>query len=123
MANISSIISQIRQAILGKDVRENIASGIESINNDIILNTTKQNDLKTVFDSLIINAGNSNAEIVAGRYNNVTHTAHASIGERLDENSSALVTLTEYLNYMPVNGGDFDGADGNANVTIDGGIY
>ena len=30
--------------------------------------------------------------------------------------------LKDYLNYMPINGGSFDGND-NLNVTIDGGIY
>ena len=32
MANVTDKVAAIRQAIYGKDVRENIASGIEAIN-------------------------------------------------------------------------------------------
>ena len=35
MANMAGIVTQIRQAILGKDVRKSIADGIETINNDV----------------------------------------------------------------------------------------
>ena len=43
MANIADKVAQIRQAIFGKDVRENIASGIEAINSEVVNTTNRQN--------------------------------------------------------------------------------
>lgn len=40
----------------------------------------------------------------------------------LKRQAVSLAQLVEYLNYMPINGGDFDGND-NQNLTIDGGTY
>jgi len=55
VANISDKITQIRQAIYGKDVRENIAGGIEDIaadENQFEINITKQqNDYETVVNN------------------------------------------------------------------------
>lgn len=42
MADIAGKVAQIRQAIFGKDVRENIASGIEAINTECENTTTRQ---------------------------------------------------------------------------------
>lgn len=67
MASISDKVAQIRQAVYGKDVRESIASGIEAINSEVETTTAKQAQLETTFEQLIINAGNSNAEIVDAR--------------------------------------------------------
>lgn len=67
MASISDKVAQIRQAVYGKDVRESIASGIEAINSEVETTTAKQAQLETSFEQLIINAGNSNAEIVDAR--------------------------------------------------------
>lgn len=115
MADIDNKIQAIRQAAKGSDVRDTIADGIEAINNEVESTTTKQNNLKSQFDSLVINAGNSNAEIVAGRTSNVTGQTSDTIGHRLDD-------IENYLNYMPIDGGDFNGM-GNPNVIIDGGTY
>lgn len=46
--------------------------------------------LKDTFDSLIINAGNSNAEIVNARYDNVNELNFETLGKRLDSFSSFL---------------------------------
>ncbi|MCM8900626.1 glycoside hydrolase family 55 protein [Caldicoprobacter algeriensis] len=67
MASISDKVQQIRQAVYGKDVRESIASGIEAINEEVESTTARQASLETTFEQLIINAGNSNAEIVDAR--------------------------------------------------------
>jgi hypothetical protein len=72
MANIIDKIAQIRAAVFGKDIRESMASGIESINAEVVSTTSKQQALETTFDGLIINAGNSNAEIVDARLGEVT---------------------------------------------------
>lgn len=46
MANIDDKITQIRQAIYGKDVRESIASGIEAINAEVENTTDRQTQLE-----------------------------------------------------------------------------
>ena len=91
MANIIAKIAQIRAAILGIDVRESIASGIESINTEVISTTARQtvvegkeNVLEGQFGSLVINAGSSNAEIVAGRTSSVTSVTFDTMGHRAD---------------------------------------
>jgi len=67
MADVTAKVAQIRSAVLGIDVRENIALGIEGINTEVVSTTAKQTALETVFDNLVINAGSSNAEVVAAR--------------------------------------------------------
>ena len=44
------------------------------------------------------------------------------IDNKFNEVTASLEHMTEYLNYMPINGGDFDGND-NTHVSIDGGTY
>ena len=87
MANIKEKIDNIRQAIFGKDVRESLASGLEEVNGESERTSEKQKKLETTFNDLIINAGNSNAEIVAAR------KGHETVGERLDNFDSQLDTI------------------------------
>lgn len=79
MANIIAKIAQIRAAILGIDVRESIASGIESINTEVVSTTAKETALETTFEALVINAGSDNAEIVVSR------GSEASLPDRLSQ--------------------------------------
>lgn len=83
MANISEKVQQIRQAVYGKDVRESIASGIETINQEVENTTSRQNNLETTFQQLIINAGNSNAEIVDARVK-ADNTVFSTLKNRLN---------------------------------------
>jgi hypothetical protein len=87
MANILDKIAQIRDAVFGKDVRENIATGIEAINTEVEITTGKQDDLKIIFDDLVINAGSENAEIVSARGGEV------SLPVRLDKVASELANM------------------------------
>ncbi|MFR3912829.1 MAG: hypothetical protein ACLTYB_17085, partial [Clostridium paraputrificum] len=57
----------IREAIYGKEVGGSLADGLEAINNETENTTVRQKKLETTFNDLIINAGNSNAEIVDAR--------------------------------------------------------
>lgn len=106
------IADRIRKAILGGDVRDSIADGIEVLEK-----------LREDYDRQVINAGNSNSEIVDARGN------FTKLKERLDTEqekiSKQFADMTDYLNYMPVNGGTFESFDGseNDNVIIDGGTY
>lgn len=67
MADVTAELANIRAAVLGIDVRDSIANGIEGINTEVVGTTAKQAALETTFDALVINAGSSNAEIVAAR--------------------------------------------------------
>lgn len=78
MANIQHWLEQIRRAIYGREVRSSIADAIEAINKE-------QSYLDGAFDQLIINAGNSNAEVVAARVK-ADGTQFNTLGQRLDKN-------------------------------------
>lgn len=98
MANIIDKIAQIRNAIFGKDIRETMASGIDAINTEVETTTAKQNALGTQFNSLIINAGSSNSEIVAGRTSTFTGRNFDTIGHRIDDVDSQMAAITQQLN-------------------------
>ncbi|MEG0297429.1 MAG: hypothetical protein RR620_11990 [Clostridium sp.] len=81
MASIKVIVEFIRTAMYGKDVRENIASGIESINNNqVALNKKFDDEIKnmTLDDP-------SSAEIVAARTDDITGESFNTIGERINK--------------------------------------
>ena len=109
MANIKEKIDHIRQAIFGKEVRESLASGLEEINKETEKTSKKQEDLETTFNDLIINAGNSNAEVVAAR------NGFETLGKRLDGVDSQLDTVT--INHLSISVKDY-GAKGDG-VTDD----
>lgn len=67
------IADKIRQAILGSDVRDAIADGIEEVES-----------LREDYDAQVINAGNSNAEIVDAR------GGHTNLKNRLDNADSLM---------------------------------
>ena len=82
MANIKNELNNIKSALYGKDVRSSIHNGIDAINNEVESTTGRQVDLENTFDQLIINAGNSNAEIVDARVKN-DGTSYSKLGDRL----------------------------------------
>ena len=88
MANVTDKVALIRGAILGKDVRESLATGIEAINTEIVSTTLKQIGLETSFNGLIINAGSSNAEIVDARLGELT------LKTKLQKVDSSLANMT-----------------------------
>ncbi len=90
MANVINKINKIRTAIFGKEVREALADGLETINKETESTTERQQHLEETFDKLIINAGTSNAEIVDARIDKHTGKTYKKIGDRLDDVSSQL---------------------------------
>ena len=110
MANIKNELNNIKSALYGKDVRSSIYNGIDAINNEVESTTDRQVDLENTFDQLIINAGNSNAEIVDARVKN-DGTSYSKLGDRLDAVDSQLghivhVNLESYSNYVTDLNGD-----------------
>ena len=84
MANINTELEQIRKAIYGREVRGSIANAIELINKEQINTSTAQTNLDSKFEQLIINAGNSNAEVVAARVK-ADGTQFNTLSKRLDK--------------------------------------
>lgn len=96
MAIITELIENIRKAVYGKDVRESIAAGIEKINEEVMDTTSKESDLEKTFKQLLINAGNSNAEIVAARGEAET------LSDRLDEMNAIRYELAYNIDDFPL---------------------
>lgn len=92
MANINTELEQIRKAIYGREVRGSIANAIELINKEQINTNTAQTNLDNKFNQLIINAGNSNAEVVASRVK-ADGTQFDTLGKRLDKGDELHNTL------------------------------
>ena len=96
MANIQHWLDQIRRAIYGREVRSSIADAIEAINKDCEGTGIKQEQLEQTFDQLIINAGNSNAEIVAARVDKKGQQ-HQTLGDRLNATDDAVEKNAEKI--------------------------
>ena len=81
MANIKNELNNIKNAMYGKDVRTSIHNGIDAINKEVENTIGRQVDLENTFDQLVINAGNSNAEIVDARVKS-DGTSYSKLGDR-----------------------------------------
>lgn len=134
MASVSSFINKIRTAIYGKEVRSSIADGIKAINDEVESTTERQHDLEQTFENLIINAGNNNSEVVAGRYDNVTNENFNTIGARIDSHSSRLEEKAKQsdleierarINNLTANAGNTSGNSEIVDIRVDsdGNIY
>ena len=99
MANIKNHLNNIKNALFGQEVRGSIHDGIDAINKEVESTTGRQVDLEKTFDQLVINAGNSNAEIVDARVKS-DGTSYSKLGDRLNEVDSQLEhnANNEYIN-------------------------
>lgn len=87
MANFKELANYIRTRIKGKEVRESLAQAVEAAGEV----NEEQKALKETFNNLVINAGNSNAEVVVARGKSKT------LGERLN-NVDSQIDEIENLN-------------------------
>ncbi len=94
MANIKKHLENIKGALFGKDVRSSIHDGIDAINKEVEGTTEKQNKLGEQFKNLVINEGNSNAEVAASR------GSHDWLPDRLDNFDSQLEHNTSKANKL-----------------------
>ena len=106
MANIKNELNNIKSALYGKDVRGSIHDGIDAINKEVENTTGRQVDLESTFDQLVINAGNSNAEIVDARVKS-DGTSYSKLGDRLNEVDSQLAHKATKGEDIPINVVDF----------------
>lgn len=90
MANIHDKLNKIITSIFGKDVRQAIYDGLDTVNKETENTTAKQQHLENTFDQLVINAGTSNAEIVDARVDKNTGKSYSKVGDRMDEVSSLM---------------------------------
>lgn len=74
----------------GKQV--SIASILDELMNGGLANNAEVKKLKEIFESLIINAGNSNAEIVAARYDAIIEKNFSDLPSRLDDIRDNILT-------------------------------
>lgn len=84
MANITTYLNNIKNAVFGKDVRGSIHDGIKVMNDEVESTTLSQKVLDSTFNQLIINAGNSNAEVVAARVDE-SGNSYDNLGKRLNK--------------------------------------
>ena len=98
MANIKNYIENIRSAIFGKEVRGSLADGLDAINKETENTTFRQKHLENTFEQLIINEGNSNAEVVDARVGE-NGTSFEKLGDRLDNFDSHLEEMNDFNKY------------------------
>ena len=92
MGDIRDLLNKIKYATYGKEVRQSIHDGLNKINQETEITSKKQEKLEGTFDDLIINAGNSNAEVAAAR------NGFETLGKRLDGVDSQLDTIVRLEN-------------------------
>ena len=111
MANIQNDLNNIKNATFGQEVRGSIHDGIDAINKEVESTTSRQVDLESTFNQLVINAGNSNAEIVDARVK-ADGTSYSKLGDRLDSVDSQLehIEANMMLVSTPINRSDFNNA-------------
>ena len=102
MANIQSNLNKIKNAVLGVEVRDSIHDGIKAINEEVENTTDRQVQLEGTFDELVINAGNSNAEVAAARVDS-TGKSHGTLGKRLNNFDSQIKEIKNELSYININ--------------------
>lgn len=111
MANIKKHLNNIKNALFGQEVRGSIHDGIDAINKEVESTTGRQVDLEKTFDQLVINAGNSNAEIVDARVKS-DGTSYSKLGDRLNEVDSQLehiaINISDYSDSVVIVDGKED---------------
>lgn len=122
MANIKKHLDNIKGALYGKDVRSSIHDGIDAINKEVENTTGKQVDLESTFDQLVINAGNSNAEIVDARVK-ADGTSYSKLGDRLDSFDSQLEHITNKKTVQDIKNYEYNIGDRIESSLYNGSIW
>lgn len=116
MANIKNYLNDIKNAMFGRDVRGSIHNGIDAINKEVESTTKRQVKLEETQKQLIINAGNSNAEVVASRVKE-DGTSFDTIGDRMADSEGKISVFDSRIKDIAINVKNY-GAIGNG-VTDD----
>lgn len=98
MSDIINKVAQIRDAVFGSDVRENIASGIEAINTEVESTTARQTEVETSLQEVIDMGNNPSAEVQQAR------KGEANLGTKIDLIDSQLAESVQQIPMPPKNG-------------------
>ena len=119
MANIQNYLNNIKNALFGRDVRASIHDGIDAINKEVEETTKRQVDLESTFDNLLINAGDSNSEVVDARigadgvvYSKLGSSIRTQIS-RIDSNMESYIGQSFKYDYDWFEGGYIDDTNGD----------
>lgn len=90
---VEEAIKKLRAAWTGREVRDRMADTIEAMNEEVTNTSSKQSILEETFNHLIINEGNSNAEVVAARVDQKGNS-YDTLGKRMNNFDSQLEQKT-----------------------------
>ena len=93
---VEEAIKKLRAAWTGREVRDRMADTIEAMNEEVTNTSSKQSILEETFNNLIINEGNSNAEVVAARVDQ-NGNSYDTLGKRMNNFDSQLEQSTQQL--------------------------
>lgn len=119
VSNVAGAISKVNVDIAEHKAsnKAHIAEHIEVDNVNGASNVAEAFDVQRErIDNLVVNSGTDIAEVIDARGDFVI------LRERLNAGDMELASLRNFLGYMPINGGGFDGND-PAGPIIDGGTY
>lgn len=88
---VEEAIKKLRAAWTGREVRDRMADTIEAMNEEVTNTSSKQSILEETFNNLIINEGNSNAEVVAARVDQ-NGNSYDTLGKRMNNFDEQLDT-------------------------------
>ena len=94
---VEEAIKKLRAAWTGREVRDRMADTIEAMNEEVTNTSSKQSILEETFNNLIINEGNSNAEVVAARVDQ-NGNSYDTLGKRMNNFDEQLDTKAHELN-------------------------
>ncbi|MFQ7821422.1 SGNH/GDSL hydrolase family protein [Clostridium sp.] len=94
---VEEAIKKLRAAWTGREVRDRMADTIEAMNEEVTNTSSKQSILEETFNNLIINEGNSNAEVVAARVDQ-NGNSYDTLGKRMNNFDEQLDTNVQNLN-------------------------
>lgn len=102
MANVKEFINKLKKATYGIEVRQSIVDVIEAINLENSDLTYRQDCLGETFNSLVINAGNSNAEIVVARgdFDSLVQRLDDIDNKIIESNKSVLINVNDYPSFQ-----------------------
>ena len=89
---VEEAIKKLRAAWTGREVRDRMADTIEAMNEEVTNTSSKQSILEETFNNLIINEGNSNAEVVAARVDQ-NGNSYDTLGKRMNNFDEQLDTI------------------------------
>lgn len=102
MANVEEFLNKLKKATYGIEVRQSIVDVIEAINLENLDLTHRQECLAEIFNSLVINAGNSNAEIVVARgdFDSLVQRLDDIDNKIIESNKSVLINVNDYASFQ-----------------------